>query len=167
MNASPAQARIVESMAGRVFQSPTGLTRRGLRLHHRRILTPGTSSPPTALPFSQYVPKQQSNMNTRKSLTLLLDDGVYFVALSNPMSGSESAGLLERRCVVTDLTPNGSECVGTFIRTPAGLWAARLATAFDPATGLDYRQLGVDGSRLDAIASLWGARHSACIARQS
>ena len=97
-------------------------------------------------------------------MSLLLDDGLHFVALANPMAGRESAGFLERRCAVSKSTPSGRECIGTFIRSPGGLWAARVATEFDPRTGLDYLQVVAGVSRMKAIEALWNSRHAAAIA---
>ena len=105
-------------------------------------------------------------MTTRKDMTIL-DDGAYFVALATPLAGRGSAGLLERRCAISQTAPSGSRCVGTFFRMATGLWAARVSTDFDATTGLAYREVVRDVSRIEAIAALWTTRHCAFIADHS
>ena len=42
---------------------------------------------------------------------VILDDGEYYVVLMHHQFPEGAVGFLERRCSVSDATPNGRECV--------------------------------------------------------
>jgi hypothetical protein len=95
--------------------------------------------------------------------TLILDDGEYYVVLASHQEANRAVGFLERRCAVSDETPNGRECLGAFTRAGGCGWAARIATEFDPRTGDECHVVAAGVMRLDAIAALWQSRHNARI----
>lgn len=105
-------------------------------------------------------------MTTHTRQTLILDDGEYYVVLAAHQVADGAVGFLERRCAVSDETPNGLECLGAFTRANGSGWAARISTAFDPCTGDECRVVAAGVARLDAIAALWHYRRNARIGRQ-
>ena len=90
----------------------------------------------------------------------ILDDGEFYVELES-LEVADAPGFLQRRCRVGEKTPGGYECVGSFDCDSQGRWQALVVAPCDPITGSDYRLLGQHLSRLDAIATLWGARSQA------
>ena len=105
-------------------------------------------------------------MTTQTRQDLILDDGEYYVVLKQHHFAEGAVGFLERRCSVSDDTPNGRECIGAFTRCADGSWAARISTVYNPDADSECRVVATGAKRLDAIAALWQYRKSAQIGLQ-
>ena len=105
-------------------------------------------------------------MTTHTRQTLILDDGEYYVVLAAHQAADGAVGFLQRRCAVSEDTPNGLECLGAFTPFNSGGWSARISTEFDPRTVEECRVVASGVARLDAIAALWQSRRNAQIGRQ-
>lgn len=97
----------------------------------------------------------------RPDENVLLDDGEFYVEHNAGYPLERGNGFLLRRCKVTLTTPGGYECVGGYNQKPDGQWCADVHVLFDEASDSDCCRVGVYGDRLDAIAALWLARHTA------
>ena len=93
--------------------------------------------------------------------TILLDDGLYLLSVSDLHQGRFSFGELECRCPIMDSAPRGVQCVGAFFVGTDGQWTARIAAPFDRATFANSMVVAASVSRLDAIVATWHARHRA------
>ena len=91
---------------------------------------------------------------------VVLDDGEYFIELNPNMQPAEAPGFLQQRWYVGVTTPGGYECIGSFERHAGDEWEASIDTSIDD-NGSDSRRLGRFAQRLDAIVTLWTARHDA------
>ena len=92
---------------------------------------------------------------------VVLDDGLFYIELNCNYPSDEAPGFLQHRCYQGVTTPGGYECVGSFERDAQGQWRASVDAPYHEESGGDSRHLGSFADRLDAIATLWGARHGA------
>ena len=92
---------------------------------------------------------------------IILDDGEFFIDVNANYVAKDAPGFLERRCAYSETTPGGFECVGGFDKVLDGTWKADVNAPYDPERDSDCRRVTEGVSRMDAIVSLWRARHSA------
>lgn len=90
-------------------------------------------------------------------MTILLDDGEFYVELNENQDPAQAAGFLHRRCSFGPTTPGGNECLGSF-QMKAGAWSADVNAPLDEDTDSDCMVVATGVSRLDAIAALWQSR---------
>ncbi|WP_152606685.1 hypothetical protein [Aquabacterium sp. NJ1] len=94
---------------------------------------------------------------------VLLDDGVFFIELNPNYPSRDAPGFLQRRCPVTQVTPSGWDCVGSFERDSRGKWRADVNAPYDEENDSDVLILGEGLDRMTAIAMLWRRRHEAYV----
>ena len=92
---------------------------------------------------------------------VILDDGMFFVALNSNYAADDAPGFLNRRCSYGLTTRGGYECVGGFDKALDGRWRADVNAPYDSETDGDCRRVIEGVFRMDAIAALWRERHNA------
>lgn len=92
---------------------------------------------------------------------ILLDDGEYFIKHNVNYPLDSGNGFLMKRRPVCRAFPGGEDAIGGYDCKIDGLWYADVNAPWDETTESDCRMLGKFADRLDAIATLWLARHEA------
>lgn len=92
---------------------------------------------------------------------ILLDDGEFFVEHNVNYPLNHGNGFLMRRCEISRRFPGGVEAIGGYDLKFDDKWHADVCKPWDEETETDSIMLGAFEDRLDAIATLWLARHQA------
>lgn len=92
---------------------------------------------------------------------IIVDDGRFYIALNANHDANSAPGFLEIRCSQSVTTPGCYDCIGSFDKAPDGKWRASIAAPRDPETDEDSRIVAKGVTRMEAIVSLWRARHAA------
>jgi hypothetical protein len=92
---------------------------------------------------------------------ILQDDGLYYIERNCNGDPDTTNGFLQHRCPVTATTPGGYECVGSYERNLSGTWRASIDVPYVEDSDIETQEFGPFGTRIEAIAALWIARHSA------
>lgn len=92
---------------------------------------------------------------------ILLDDGEYFIQHNVNYAIDRGNGFLMKRVPVSHSAPGGEIVIGEYDCKLDGKWLVDVRAPWDEIAETDCRVLGNFADRLDAIATLWLARHEA------